>query len=70
MTDVSDIAGTLILLLVFIALQPLFSTSIDILVPQLGETESLIARSIPLIVLLAIAVEAWKPEGSVQTVRR
>lgn len=57
--DVSDIGGTLILLLVFIALQPIFEVALNILTPQLGATETLIATSIPTILLLLIAVDVW-----------
>lgn len=57
--DVSDIGGTLILLLVFIALKPIFEVALNILIPQLGATETLIATSIPTILLLLIAVDVW-----------
>jgi biopolymer transport protein ExbD len=53
--SLSDIGGTVILLLFFVALNPLITESLNILLPQLGATESLIARSIPLIILFVIA---------------
>lgn len=57
--DVSDIGGTVILLLTFIALEPLMTTAINILTPNLGPTETLIASSIPLVLLLLILVDPW-----------
>jgi hypothetical protein len=57
--DVSDIGGTVILLLTFIALEPLMTTAINILTPNLGPTETLIASSIPLVLLLLILIEPW-----------
>jgi len=67
--DVSDIGGTVILLLTFIALEPLMTTAINILTPNLGPTETLIASSIPLVLLLLILVDAWD-SGPDQLIRR
>lgn len=54
--DISNIMGTVVLLLFFIALEPLISSSVGLLVPKLGATESLIVRSIPLMILIGIAL--------------
>jgi len=66
--SIGDIVGTVILLILFVALQPLMETSLGILLPQLGPTESLIARSIPLVILLVIFLNPLD-DGPVQ-VRR
>jgi len=66
--SVSDLGGTVILLIVYVALNPLITESLNILLPQLGPTESLIARSIPLIILILIALNPI--EESPVTVRR
>lgn len=63
--SVSDLGGTVILLIVYVALNPLITESLNILLPQLGATESLIARSIPLILLILIALNPVE-EGPVQ----
>jgi len=60
--SLSDIGGTVILLLFFVALNPLITESLNILLPQLGATESLIARSIPLIILFVIASNLLQEE--------
>ena len=52
--SIGDIVGTVVLFVLFVALEPLMTTSLDILLPQLGPTESLIARSIPLVILIVI----------------
>lgn len=52
--SISDLGGTVILLLVYVALNPLITESLNILLPQLGPTESLVARSIPLVILILI----------------
>lgn len=66
--SVSDLGGTVILLIVYVALNPLIQKSLEILVPQLGPTESLIARSIPLIILILIALNPLE-EKPVQLTR-
>jgi hypothetical protein len=60
--SVSNFAGTVILLITFIALNPMIEASLNILLPQLGATESLIARSIPLILLILIALNPLQEE--------
>lgn len=59
MVNVSDLAGTLILLIVFIALYPLLETTLGLLLPQLGATESFIASSIPVVLLLLILTDPF-----------
>lgn len=54
--DISNMMGTVVLLLFFIALEPLLTGSVSLLVPKLGATESLIVRSIPLMILVGIAL--------------
>lgn len=60
--SVSNLAGTVILLITFIALNPMIEASLNILLPQLGPTESLIARSIPLVILILIALNPLQEE--------
>jgi hypothetical protein len=52
---IEDVLSTLVLLVVFVAVFPLFQKSLDLLVPQLGSAEAFIAQAIPFMVLLAIA---------------
>lgn len=52
--SVSDLIGTVVLFLVYIALDPLMTKSLEIVLPSLGPTESMIAKAIPLVILLAI----------------
>ena len=52
--SISDLVGTVILFLVYIALDPLMTKSLEIILPSLGPTESMIAKAIPLVILLAI----------------
>lgn len=68
--NVSDLGGTVILFLVYIALHPLIEAALNILLPQLGPTESLIARSIPLILLILIAMNAKSSETETVRVRQ
>jgi len=67
--NVSDLGATVILLLVYIALNPVITEALEILLPQLGPTESLIARSIPLILLIMIALNPLDSEET-QVVQR
>jgi len=67
MVNVSDLAGTLILLIVFIAVYPLLETALGLLLPQLGPTESFIASSIPVVLLLLILTDPFT--GSIETRR-
>jgi hypothetical protein len=61
--SISDLGGTVVLLIVYVALNPLITTSLEILLPQLGPTESLVARSIPLIILILIALNPLDDSG-------
>ena len=68
---VSDLAGTFILLLVYIALMPVFQQALDILLPMLGPTESFIAQTIPLILIILIAINPLQTteQNQPQTIR-
>jgi len=65
---IDDLASTVILLLVYVALNPLIQKSLEVLLPQLTGTEALIARAIPLIILVVIALNPLQDEA--QVVRR
>lgn len=52
--SISDLVGTVVLFMVYIALDPLMTKSLEIILPSLGPTESMIAKGIPLVILLAI----------------
>jgi len=54
------------MLLGYIALYPLFSGALEILLPQLGPTESLIARSIPLVLLVLIVFDPFERETRIR----
>lgn len=60
--SVENLAGTVALLILYVALNPIIKKSLEILVPQLGPTESLIARAIPVVLLLAIVGNVLKEE--------
>jgi len=65
---IDDLASTVLLLLVYVALNPLIQKSLEVLLPQLTGTEALIARAIPLIILVVIALNPLQDEA--QVVRR
>lgn len=66
MVNISDLGGMAIMLLGYIALYPLFSGALEILLPQLGPTESLIARSIPLVLLVLIVFDPFERETRIR----
>ena len=68
--DISNMMGTVVLILFYIALNPLINKSLSILLPQLGTTESLIVRSIPLMILFGIAMNLTGDDSPEQGFRR
>lgn len=56
---IDDMAGTVILLMVYVALHPVIQKSIQIILPQVGPTESLIVSSLPLVIILVIMMELF-----------
>jgi hypothetical protein len=68
MVNISDLGGMVIMLLAYVALYPLLSGALEILLPQLGPTESLIASAIPWVLLVLILFDPF--ENQQQRIRR
>lgn len=62
--NAENIFGTVAMLIVFIAVQPILNTAINLLTDSLGPAESFMARSIVLIMMLGIGFNLF--EGSNQ----
>ena len=67
--SISSMVGTVLLLLFYVALNPLITQSLEILLPQLGPMEQLVAKSIPLIILVAIALNMLEDDEPGRVVR-
>lgn len=52
--NAENIFGTVAMLIVFVAIQPMLNTAINLLTESLGPAESFMARSVTLIILLGI----------------
>ena len=67
--SISSMVGTVMLFLFYVALNPLITQSLGILLPQLGPMEQLVAKSIPLIILVAIALNMLEDDEPGRVVR-
>lgn len=67
---VSNLGGFVALFLMYIAITPIINKGLEILLPMLGPTESLIARAIPWAIGLGILTVLWDDEEPTRVPRR
>jgi len=66
--SISNIVGTIALLITFLALNPLITTAQELLIQRLGPTESFMVQSISLLMLLGIVYNLFSEDASPRTV--